>query len=119
MCGWVAVFIGLPSVGIWWLYKAGYVLISCALAIVLLLYTTWSLKDYRKTDRLQARDLGLLQEMREVYQWCKPPVINPTRLLARIDEANSKGVRFPAAVYSILERVIERDPHALIPRIRH
>jgi hypothetical protein len=109
----------VPAIIIAGLYHYGYL---TAMLVFLVLYTIYLLivlirlpKGLRESKEERLKPVELLFEMIKAYMLCSPPVVNPTLLLKRLNETIEKEVVYRNAVFSLLDRIIARDPTALLP----
>ena len=107
-------FRALLAYGAFELFKNGW--LYAALAIVALL-TFDLLAQFVSIPwrwKKSVANRKLLQKMCALYQQLEGPTISPRRLKEQLDDAALAGVVFDGAVFTLVDRMIARDPTAFV-----
>jgi hypothetical protein len=108
----------IPAVVLWVLLAKADMQVMLVVAAIWGLYLLGRLAAWprrRNIRKQQAAATVVLQKMVSAYGYCDPPVINPGVLRAHLETATEAGGQFDGAVFTILERLMKRDPSTFLP----
>jgi hypothetical protein len=112
--GFVLRFI-IPAVAVYFLGLEGFATSALWLAGGWILYLIYRLIGFPGRWRARRKAAKLLQHLVDVYGLLGDGTISPRKLQESLDKATAAGVVFDGAVFSLVDRMVERDAAAFIP----
>jgi len=107
----------LPAITVWLLVtnQLSAALWTGGAFVLYLLYRALTMPARISLWRNRKKAFMLLEQMHNAYMLAEPPVLNPTRLKAAVDEATAKGVAFPTPALSLVDRLVTINPTVSLP----
>ena len=107
-------FVAMP-LGAYYLAQNGHENFALAALGVWILSLIWSIATYPLRWRARRKFWKAFKSLQMVYYLLGKSTISPRKLKEALDAATTLGCQFDGAVFSIVDRIVARDPTAFIP----
>ena len=102
----------------YYLYVGGHPSAALCVLALWVLYQGWRLVTYPIRWRIRRKARQLIQHLVDVYIILGDNTISPRKLKDTLDKAAAAGVVLDGAVFTVVDRIMARDPTAFIPPTR-
>ena len=107
-------FVAMP-LGAYYLEQNGHEKFALAVFGLWILLLIWSIATYPIRWRARRKFWKAFKSLQMVYYLLNESTISPRKLKEAIDAATTLGCHFDGAVFTIVDRMMARDPTAFIP----
>lgn len=115
--GFLVSYAAAPALAVW-LYLHQHETAAAWIAGAFALYLALkflSIPALIQRGKNRKKAVRLLDLMSAAYNQAEPPVLNPTRLKAAVDEAIAQGAVFPAPALSLIDSLASINPTTCLP----